>query len=361
MFSCPICQQDTNESPCLPCQHKFCKDCLSMYLKVRIAENNVMTMPCPQTSCPYIMKENEIEALVPAEFYLKYKLFYRNSNLSQNPNLRFCPKVDCQGYDIGSSKKRKLKCYECFSEFCYYCNEPWHYSSSCTSAHEINFDLWSTNNNVKTCPNCKRRVEKAGGCPSMECPVCKHKWCWYCGIDLENGHDPIFCIFSQDSWQLRYWFTVFLLFGPITVPFGIGLFLIHLGQNYLTDTDKESKLVAKLMKWRYISYPIIVVFSPVLTVFMMLASGFFIIYINKTAFKPYRTGCYSRTFNSRISRCLLMSIIGCITSIIISSLFTLVWLLTPVIGFIFLVRKICADLGKGKTTIVNKSKGYIEI
>lgn len=361
MFTCPICEQVSKNSPNLPCQHKFCSECLCGYLKVRISESNVLSLPCPQTSCPYVLKESEVESLVPPEFYQKYKIFLRNVNLSKNPNLRFCPAVDCQGYDVGSSKKRKLKCNECFSEFCYYCNEPWHYSGSCGRAFELNFDLWSNDNNVRNCPNCSRRVEKAGGCPSMECPVCKHKWCWYCGSELANGHDPILCIFSQNSWQLRYWFSIYLLFGPITVPFGIGLFLIHLGQNYLTDSDKESKLISKLIKWRYISYPLIVIFSPFLTIFMMLASGYFIIYINRAAFKPYSSGCYSRVFKSKVSRCILMFIIGSITSIVISSLFTLFWALTPLIGFIFLAKKICSDLEKVGTKIVDKPKGYIEI
>jgi IBR domain, a half RING-finger domain len=298
------------------------------------------------------MTENEIQKIIDPDLFFKYKLFLRNTELSMNPNLRFCPKVDCQGYDVGNLKKHKLVCNLCGLEYCYYCNESWHPGVTCKNSQEIKFDQWSAHHDVKYCPNCKRRIEKAGGCPSMECPVCKANWCWYCGKSITTGHDPILCLFIKDSWELRYWLVFFLIFGPITIPFGVGMFLIHLGQNYLTDSDKESKLVAKVIKLRVLTYPLIIAFSPFLTVLLLLGSGFFIIYINRSVFQPYNSGCYSKAVKSKYSRLCLMLLLGSIISGVLASLSIIGLILSPVVGLGFLAGKVSSDISK----ICHKSK-----
>ena len=362
MSECLICKEEVvNFSPLFGCKHVFCYRCSFEYLKLRIVECKVVSMSCPLYNCPYIITDDEVLKVVGPELYDKYKLFNRNSQLSLNPNLRFCPKADCQGYDIGGSKKHKLQCNVCSLEFCYYCNEIWHFGITCKNSQDIKFDQWSAHHDVKYCPNCKRRIEKAGGCPSMECPVCKAHWCWYCGKDLANGHDPILCVFMKDSWDFRYWFILFLIFGPITIPFGFGMFMIHLGQNYLTDSDKESKAVARVIKWKVVTYPLIIIFSPILTVILLLGSGFFVIYINRVAFKPYSTGCYSRTFKHKCTRICLMIVLGCIISAVLTSISIIGLILTPIIGLGFLIGKLSTDI----KTLVEKRKGqtsgYIEI
>lgn len=124
MQECLICKEETsNVASIFECKHLFCNRCAFEYLKLRIIENKVVTINCPLYNCPYIITESEILKVAGPELYEKYKLFYRNSNLSLNPNLRFCPKADCQGYDIGNSRKHKLTCSVCSLEYCYYCNE----------------------------------------------------------------------------------------------------------------------------------------------------------------------------------------------------------------------------------------------
>ncbi|OMJ77777.1 hypothetical protein SteCoe_22570 [Stentor coeruleus] len=362
MLECLICREEwSSVNPPFYCKHIFCDRCAFEYLKLRIIENKVNPIPCPYYNCRYLLNEDEIQKVVGTELFDKYKLFNRNTELVKNPNLRFCPQIDCKGYDIGSSKKHKLLCNECSLEYCYYCNEKWHINKTCKNSQEIKFDQWSLNHNVKYCPNCRRRIEKAGGCPSMECPICKAHWCWYCGKDLANGHDPILCVFIQDSWELRYWFIFFLLFGPITVPFGLGMFIIHLGQNYLTDSDKESKFISIIIKWKYITYPLIILLSPLLTIVLLLSSGLFIVYINRSAFKPYSSGCYRRTFKSKYARYILMFILSCIISVVLTSISLIAICLTPLIGILFLIGKLYSDINERKIFKDEKSLGYIDI
>lgn len=361
MSECLICKEEAPNLPPFGCNHHFCTHCSQEYIKLLIAECKVMKMHCPLHNCPYQITDDDVLRVVGTEFYNKYKLFLRNSELSLNPNLRFCPKPDCQGYDIGSSKKHKLLCNSCGFEFCYYCNEGWHIGITCKNSQDIKFDQWSTHHDVKYCPNCRRRIEKAGGCPSMECPVCKSHWCWYCGKDLANGHDPILCVFMKESWDFRYWFVLFLIFGPVTIPFGFGMFLIHLGQNYLTDSDKESKFVARVIKWKILTYPLIILLSPALTVFLLLGSGFFVIYINRIAFKPYSTGCYSKTFRHKCPRLFLMLVLGFIVSGVLTSIILIGIVVTPIIGIGFFIAKVRTDINDHINKRNTNTSGYVEI
>jgi hypothetical protein len=129
----------------------------------------------------------------------------------------------------------------------------------------------------------------------------------------------------------------------------------------LTDSDKESKIISKVIRYRVVTYPIVVLVSPALTVFLLVASGFFVVYINKIAFRPYNTGCYSRTFKSKSSRCVLMFLVAVITTCVISTLALIVYALMPVIGFVLLIKRICDDVKTCRKKVSTQAKGYTEI
>ena len=48
---------------------------------------------------------------------------------------------------------------------------------------------WADAANSHYCPKCKFRVEKNQGCNHMTCALCRHEWCWLCGMDYYfKGH-----------------------------------------------------------------------------------------------------------------------------------------------------------------------------
>lgn len=49
--------------------------------------------------------------------------------------------------------------------------------------------------NIKSCPNCRTKIQKDGECDHITCIICEHEWCWECKQEWENNH---MCRFLQN-------------------------------------------------------------------------------------------------------------------------------------------------------------------
>ena len=88
---CSICQEilKLENIITLPdCSDYFCKGCLFEYLKVRIEDGEVLTMPCPNHECNSEISESMIKSIVTKVLYEKFTIFKNNEELSKNPFLR---------------------------------------------------------------------------------------------------------------------------------------------------------------------------------------------------------------------------------------------------------------------------------
>lgn len=172
LFVCPICYlEKSNSITVQSCLHLFCESCIREYITIKISDLKVSEIHCPFGDCRLKIERTLIVALLDELWVSKYDQFLHREELISNPYIKFCPKPDCEGYDLGGSKKQRLKCNECNYEFCFFCVEDWHGKSKCKKNLEIDFENYAEKNNIKFCPKCKRRVEKSGGCPEMRC-VC---------------------------------------------------------------------------------------------------------------------------------------------------------------------------------------------
>ena len=191
IFNCGICTEKKPyaEVVSMPeCCDIFCILCIKEYIKIRIEESNVLQMPCPNHVCKTEMPEDFIRKNISSELFNKYCVFKRNEELCQCPLLRWCPVPNCTGYDVGGLKKELLVCNVCSFKFCYYCHEAWHKNNKCKGEIDKEFDQWSSRNDIKYCPNCRRRVQKFLGCDHMTCIKCNYEWCWLCGEKYNSMH-----------------------------------------------------------------------------------------------------------------------------------------------------------------------------
>ena len=240
---CSICQISSSTYLIFieTCDHLFCRPCIYEYLKIRIEESQVLTMPCPYDQCNSQILDSEIGKIVSSELYNKFLRFKKVEELNKEPFLRWCPKPDCEGYDKGSLKINKLQCNICKHKYCFYCGDPWHRWRKCKFSEDKEMDKWAKENGIKYCPNCKRKVEKLAGCEHLTCPKCKYEWCWVCGGRYTNGHicDAVAPPKKADNEKIEI-ITCFL--GPIILIF-LGLIsCIYLAYNILKENNEEEEI-----------------------------------------------------------------------------------------------------------------------
>jgi len=137
------------------------------------------------------------------------KKIYQLINQKYNdPEFPFCTiqcyRQNCQHYNIYkkgvNQQGNLLKCIKCnISEFCTLCEKTYHGNTPCNITVDEQNELWISEN-TKACPNpnCKKRIEKKGGCNHMTCKQCSAHFCWLCNQiytpnDVNNhyrGMDP---------------------------------------------------------------------------------------------------------------------------------------------------------------------------
>ena len=267
-FICLICQSELNEINKVQvpvCLHNFCQDCIRTYLEIRITESQVDSMPCPEHSCGADIQEEFISMLIPEELFFKFKKFQKAQSLNKNPNLRWCPKPDCEGWDKGNMQSRELTCNQCGFKFCYYCQEPWHGNSKCRAQVDFALDKYSKKNNVKQCPQCRRRVEKNQGCDHMTCPACRYEWCWLCGEPYMVGH---FENCEGKKILRKYpplWVVLGLTFSPLLLPFGVVILACFWIENMINEWHLPGSPFHRFLTSKWLSYPCAILVGLLLT------------------------------------------------------------------------------------------------
>ena len=333
-FTCKICQEDKQEVFRIPrCHHIYCLGCISDYITFRIQEAQVSKIPCPDHECESEIIEEEIKNLISDTYYEKYKIFKRNNELSNNPFLRWCPKPDCTGFDLGNISKDHLTCTVCSFEYCYYCGESWHTTEKCQQKYDRDLDEWGKKNDLRFCTNCRIKVVKAFGCDHMVCPRCSFQWCWLCGEEFNEGHMPICRVYKLSKWDKPLFRIFQFIFSPITLL----LLPIFIFTAFVYETDagfaNDAKFLFIFFKRRTFVY-LFAIFSGILMLpFYMslgpIAVGVVIVYkfLSLFSFHKWVLVLASILFGSMISP-------------LVPSVALVVVLGMIVYGFFFLVIKI---------------------
>ncbi|KAJ8019672.1 Ankyrin repeat and IBR domain-containing protein 1 [Holothuria leucospilota] len=222
-MSCAICLTDISlDHPLIniPCSHLFCQHCWERYLTGKIQEGNTTGILCPAFECFKLVPIEVIESLVSSDMTSRYQHFDIKAFVDSNPNLKWCPKVECgRAVKIpdlpgdGSSHRGSTsspsspppmsRAVDCGSGhfFCWdCCGEP-HAPCSCENWSKWNDKikeiqpesltkteedtesaancLWLVTNS-KPCPKCNSPIQKNEGCNHMKCTKCKYDFCWVC-------------------------------------------------------------------------------------------------------------------------------------------------------------------------------------
>ena len=193
---CLICfsEMEKDHTISLKCNHIFCSDCFTEYLKEKLKDQlTVLSTRCPLSGCNYIVTrdifqkclENDINSL-----RIFNKCLMRNFTDS-NSDLKLCPNPKCDIIvALPGHGMVEIKC-NCGYLFCFKCLRESHRPCDCDMV-----EFWEnkTKNegenakwlvvNTKQCPNCHKYIEKNQGCNHMTCRKnvggCGYEFCWIC-------------------------------------------------------------------------------------------------------------------------------------------------------------------------------------
>jgi len=196
MVTCGICFDDLpgDKIHNAPCGHFYCVDCLRMHYKVKIMDGDVLRLPCVEPGCDREIKDEEILKFCDEEMTAKFNKFKEHRLIMLKDNARFCPKPGCKGWMIGSKWRPKCTCPVCGYQMCWKCQKDWHgfngplQFSRCVQHHDAAFLAFTLGHDIQSCPKCKVRVWKNGGCNHMTCRYCKYEFCWLCRGKYTHNH-----------------------------------------------------------------------------------------------------------------------------------------------------------------------------
>lgn len=228
--TCSICEENTSDIQLINCLHNFCSSCISKYTSIKIQEGEVLSLKCPAIECPQLLDPDQIKSLLPAELYSKYEAFKQSKINESNVDFRWCPRLNCQGYDIKHNSNH-LTCQLCKNSFCFLCSEDWH-EGNCENLKKLK------QKDLKPCPRCSVLIEKNHGCPEISCAKCKYRFCWLCSQSMTN-HSLQKCFMTSRK-NIFYWVVgICLLFIPVVLIFFIPFSLLF--SIYLDETGSIEK------------------------------------------------------------------------------------------------------------------------
>lgn len=115
------------------CDHKFCSDCFQQYLKNKVIVAEVFHIGCAMDGCKSELDDEFIEKnlkFLDEALIAKFRKFKKMKILSENTNLRWCPKPGCEHYVKRRNQEIKLVCI-CGEQICFECGNTYHPSKNC--------------------------------------------------------------------------------------------------------------------------------------------------------------------------------------------------------------------------------------
>lgn len=200
-YYCQICLENCPDSDGFSlseCGHRFCRDCLSSYLEVKIREAAVSELLCPflpdsdvpvaggDDGCQAQIGDADVRSIVTQELQDRLDRF---REIKADPAARECPQ--CSTLVLGGSARRpRLVCSCCTAEFCFL-HAGAHPGQTCRQyeqSRRVDERLARAyvSATSRPCPGCRKPIEKNGGCNHMTCPDCRTDFCWLCGFNIKN-------------------------------------------------------------------------------------------------------------------------------------------------------------------------------
>jgi len=195
LIECSICMSEAEPGEAVKlsnCLHAFCKECLSMHIKL----SDQLPVACPFVddvyNCSSLILDREIRSLLPED---QYQCYLRKSLSAAEKHVKnsfHCKTPDCFGWCEYDDGVNVFKCPVCNHSNCLTCKVI-HESMNC---REYQNKIFSESTNIQAkktkkllkklvkkkeamhCPDCNIILMKKEGCDWLKCPMCQLEICW---------------------------------------------------------------------------------------------------------------------------------------------------------------------------------------
>ncbi|CAD8072657.1 unnamed protein product [Paramecium primaurelia] len=195
---CQVCLFEGNLIQ-LGCSHKFCQSCIEQTIKQRVYEDKYLVARCLQDGCNYRLPFSMLKKYSNAQEF-ENLLCRRFVDCSRY--LAYCTGVDCNKILKPQYTSVKEVTCVCQNKFCFYCKEDLHPPCPCDLVKKWLAEIKKDEANVrwivvntKSCPFCKKPVERSEGCNYMMCKPpggCGKAFCYVCSQPWEPDHKDHF-------------------------------------------------------------------------------------------------------------------------------------------------------------------------
>jgi len=190
---CPICLESLDENflEISPCGHRYCRSCVTLYLKSILNSGSSNYFPkCPAPECNSFIED--LSVLNPSDRARLLRLQeVAKAKSSLTLSHCYCVTSDCGKKIYYPKNATRIVCDDCSGEMCGIClaNHP---SWVPCLAHEVHYlgthpreALSKTTAflSSRCCPKCGEFISKKGGCNHVRCK-CGFTFCWYCKLQV---------------------------------------------------------------------------------------------------------------------------------------------------------------------------------
>ncbi|KAJ2999212.1 hypothetical protein NUW58_g67 [Xylaria curta] len=157
-----------------PCQHEYCRRCLSRLFQDAMVDESLFPPRCCRQPIPLDRSQLFLDADVVRQFRQKAIGF-------STPNRTYCRNTDCAAFiPPNNCSSTTASCNQCHSRTCTTCKDAFH-DGDCPNDEQLQRVLHlAREQGWQRCQNCWGMVELNTGCDHMTCR-CGFQFCYICG------------------------------------------------------------------------------------------------------------------------------------------------------------------------------------
>lgn len=178
-----------SKTTCLPCEHKYCRSCITQLCRSALTDKSLVPVRC----CSTVIEMSTIQLFLSQSEFLKYehyvaevtatnKMYCSNSSCSQFIDLDKLDKssINSDGsFECVNKACRTILCYNCkISHRGLTCEQ---YRSRKSDTEDAAFMELVKSKKYQKCNNCKMFLELIYGCNHITC-TCRNSFCFQCGL-----------------------------------------------------------------------------------------------------------------------------------------------------------------------------------